>query len=307
MDVNYTLQHIIGSGSFGYVFLAIDQNNKKYAIKRIIKVGKQLSREVEILQEIKNCKFCVKMIECFYTETENKFIQNIVFEYLELDLYKLINTQKSLSQRIPIQKIKSLSYQIFSGLAWIHKKNLVHRDLKPENLLLNKNNEIKICDFGSSKFLDEDGKNSPYVVSQYYRAPELFFCMTNYTSKIDIWAAGCILAEMVILKPLFMGNNDGDQIFCIMKILGSPGFNDKNYLIEHAPFIKPILEAIPDFERDREVIEGWGGFLEGQEDRESFLDLVERIFVFNPCKRLSAEEVLKHEFFDSVRAEFEDG
>lgn len=303
-DADYTLLNEIGSGSFGYVFLAIDKNGKKYAIKRIIKVGRQLSREVEILQDIKNCPYCVKMIECFYTETENKFIQNIVFEYLEYDLYKLIKHHKNISQKISIKQIKSLSYQLFLGLDWINKKNLVHRDLKPENLLLSKNGEIKICDFGSSKFLDINGKNSPYVVTQYYRAPELFFCMTNYTQKIDIWAAACILGELIILKPLFKGNNDGDQIFTIMKILGAPSFNDKNYFLEHAPFIKNILDDIPDFERNNGLIESWVNYLDDVEDRKDFLDLFNNLFVYNPCKRFSAEEVIQHKFFDSVRDNF---
>ncbi len=96
-------------------------------------------------------------------------------------------------------------YQLLNGLAWIHSKKVAHRDLKPENVLLSKNGVVKICDFGSSKVIDEKGKNTPYIVSRYYRAPELIMCITKYSVEIDIWAAGCILAELFLLTPVFKG------------------------------------------------------------------------------------------------------
>ena len=91
----------------------------------------------------------------------------------------------------------------------MHKKKVVHRDLKPENVLL-KNDEVKICDFGSSKVLDQDDfKNTPYVVSRYYRAPELILACTKYSDSIDIWAVGCILFELVTRTPMFPGDSEG--------------------------------------------------------------------------------------------------
>ena len=92
-----------------------------------------------------------------------------------------------------------------NGLKNIHKYNIGHRDLKPENVLLSEKGEVKICDFGSSKVIDPDGKNTPYIVSRYYRAPELILCLTKYSTAIDMWAAGCILAELYTLMPFFKG------------------------------------------------------------------------------------------------------
>jgi serine/threonine protein kinase len=96
------------------------------------------------------------------------------------------------------------------GLQYIHSKGIAHRDLKPENVLVSKEDKVKICDFGSSKALDVNGKNTPYIVSRYYRAPELILCVTKYTAAIDIWATGCILAELITREPIFQGKSEGD-------------------------------------------------------------------------------------------------
>ena len=85
-------------------------------------------------------------------------------------------------------------YQLLKGLEWIHEKHIAHRDLKPENILFSKSGKLKICDFGSSKVIDSNGKNTPYIVSRYYRAPELILSITKYGTEIDIWSVGCILA-----------------------------------------------------------------------------------------------------------------
>mmetsp|Transcript_23617 Transcript_23617/g.18066 ORF Transcript_23617/g.18066 Transcript_23617/m.18066 type:complete len:95 (+) Transcript_23617:212-496(+) len=91
----------------------------------------------------------------------------------------------------------------------MHRKKVIHRDLKPENILL-KDGDVRICDFGSSKVLDENvSKNTPYVVSRYYRAPELILACRNYTDRIDIWSVGCIIFELVTRMPMFPGDSEG--------------------------------------------------------------------------------------------------
>ena len=109
----------------------------------------------------------------------------------------------------------------------MHQNKIAHRDLKPENILLSKSGKIKICDFGHSKILDQNGKNTPFVVSRVYRAPELLLCITKYTTAIDIWSVGCILAELFILKPVFDGNTEGNQLFKIFRYLGSLSPHEK--------------------------------------------------------------------------------
>lgn len=94
-------------------------------------------------------------------------------------------------------------------MAYVHKQHICHRDLKPENILRNEQGVVKICDFGSAKFMTADGLNTPYIVSRYYRAPELTLSCSDYGNKIDVWAIGCIFAEFMIKRPLFPGKTEG--------------------------------------------------------------------------------------------------
>ena len=107
-----------------------------------------------------------------------------------------------------MNEIKSYMKQILQGMAHVHAKKIVHRDLKPENILKNEQGVVKICDFGSAKILQHT-LNTPYIVSRYYRAPELILACSDYNEKIDVWAIGCIFAEFMTLKPLFPGRTEG--------------------------------------------------------------------------------------------------
>lgn len=106
-------------------------------------------------------------------------------------------------------------------MAFVHKQKICHRDLKPENILMNEEGIVKICDFGSAKLLNES-LNTPYIVSRYYRAPELILACSDYSEKIDIWAIGCIFAEFLTLRPLFPGKTEGSQLIEQIAILGLP-------------------------------------------------------------------------------------
>ena len=107
-------------------------------------------------------------------------------------------------------------------MKYVHLQGICHRDLKPENILVSEQGVIKICDFGSAKILNDDSKNTPYIVSRYYRAPELILALSDYTNKIDVWAIGCIIAELITLRPLFPGKTEGSQIIEQIAILGMP-------------------------------------------------------------------------------------
>lgn len=128
------------------------------------------------------------MLDIYYSKTDDgKRIQNIVFEYCSQDLEEVIKKAKEEAQPIPIAEIKDYMRQILTGMAYVHSQGICHRDLKPENILKTEDGVVKICDFGSAKFMTKNGLNTPYIVSRYYRAPELILACSDYTNKIDIW------------------------------------------------------------------------------------------------------------------------
>lgn len=128
------------------------------------------------------------MLDIYYSKSDDgKNIQNIVFEYCSQNLEDVIQKAKEEHRPIPMSEIKNVMQQILTGMAYVHKAGICHRDLKPENILRNEEGIVKICDFGSAKFLTVDGLNTPYIVSRYYRAPELTLSCSDYTNKIDVW------------------------------------------------------------------------------------------------------------------------
>lgn len=140
-------------------------------------------------------------------------------------------------------------YQLLTGVREMHEKKIAHRDLKPENILINQKGEIKICDFGCSKIIDPKGKNTPYVMSQYYRAPELIMAITKYSVAIDMWSVGCIMAELALGEPFFVGANEGDQLFAILKVMGSFSEEEEKVLKERVPFDAQLFTSLKGFKR----------------------------------------------------------
>jgi len=192
------------------------------ALKRTTKAGEYVSREYEVLEMLKECENCVRVLDIFYTKSDNgKMAQNLVFEYCTDNLESMIQAEKKVGSFFEMSKIRSMVSQILTGLVFVHDKGIVHRDLKPENILITKDEVIKICDFGSAKVIDSSGKNTPYIVSRFYRAPELILGVSTYDSKIDIWATGCIFAELITQRPIFPGKTEGSQLLEQMAILGS--------------------------------------------------------------------------------------
>ena len=297
-----------GTGSYGYVIEAHDRKKDiRVAIKRTHKVGSKLSREYEILSEIRECPYVVKLLEVFYsTNDDGKVIQNLVFEFVPKGLENFMEDFKLKKKHIPLKKIKEISKQILIGLKYCHNKNIVHRDLKPDNILMTEDEQIKICDFGSSKNIErkkdkrKDCKSTPYVVTRYYRAPELFFGKINYDSKIDIFSCGCIIAELFTLSPLFPGLNEGLQIFEYINILGMP---DENYLREFN-LNKNILETIKALENIepytlQEILNPNNYY--DKKDIDEVCDLLYNMLKWNYNERFTAEQCLKHSFFKNVQ------
>ena len=293
---------IIGSGSFGFVFEAIDNDTKQtVAVKRTQKAGEYVSREYEVLNELKKCKNVVKMLEIYYSkDSQKKTAQNLVFEYCSQNLEEIIQQKKQEGGRIEMKEIKDYMRQILTGMKDVHEKGIAHRDLKPENILKNEEGVIKICDFGSAKVL-HDKLNTPYIVSRYYRAPELILACSDYTNMIDIWAIGCIFAEFMTLRPLFPGKTEGSQFIEQVAVLGLPKEEVlrkiSSQITQNTIDLVHSLDDIPP--RKIEELLPFKDY--HPSDVKEAADLLSKMLRWIPSERITCKEALKHPFFGKKR------
>lgn len=214
----------------------------------------------------------------------------IVQELMETDLHRIIHSRQTLS----IDHIQYFIYQILRGLKFIHSSNVLHRDLKPSNLLLNSNCDLKICDFGLARAVeDEMGDITEYVVTRWYRAPEIMLVCQEYTKAIDVWSVGCIFAELLARAPLFPGEDYIAQLRLICNKLGRPEDEDLDFITserakrfivslpQQAP--KPLASIFPEHSEETEA-----------------LDLLQKMLEFHPDRRISIEKALEHPFLLSL-------
>jgi serine/threonine protein kinase len=173
-------------------------------------------REVKCLRKL-NHPSLIKLKEVVKLQDE----LNLIFEYFDQNVYQFYMSFREKKQFIPEATIRAIVLQMVSGLAYMHKHGFFHRDLKPENIM-HHNGVIKIIDFGLAREIRSRPPFTDYVSTRWYRAPELLLRSTTYNSPIDIFAIGCIMAELYMLQPLFSGANELDQLNKIFAVLGTP-------------------------------------------------------------------------------------
>lgn len=176
-------------------------------------------------------------------------------------------------------------YQVLKCLKFMHSANLLHRDLKPSNLLLNSECHVKVADFGLARSLDtKEPDQTPiltdYVATRWYRAPEILLGSNKYTKGVDMWSLGCILAELLLGKPVFPGTSTLNQLDRVMEVIGRPTIDDIDSI--DCPLAQTMLESLPPTKpkRLRDI------FPTASDDS---LDLLKSLLHFNPLKRLTAE------------------
>ncbi|XP_054847221.1 serine/threonine-protein kinase ICK [Eublepharis macularius] len=220
----YTTIKQLGDGTYGSVLLGRSiESGELLAIKRMKRKFYSWEecmnlREVKSLKKLKHVNV-VKLKEVI-RENDNLYF---VFEYMKENLYQLMKERDKL---FPEFTVRNIMYQILQGLAYIHKHGFFHRDLKPENLLCMGPELVKIADFGLAREIRSRPPYTDYVSTRWYRAPEVLLRSTKYNSPIDIWAVGCIMAEVYTLRPLFPGSSEIDTLFKICQVLGTPKKND---------------------------------------------------------------------------------
>ena len=293
----YTALSILGKGTFGVVYRAKEEKSDDFiAIKRVFQDKKYKNRELDILKEL-NHPNIISLKHFFYTKVENgqngpEIYLNCVMDYFPQTLARILSTNFQSRKQLEPFIAKLYAYQMLSSLKYLHSKNIAHRDIKPQNILVNpKNNKIKLCDFGSAKKIEQGQKSIAYICSRFYRAPELIFGATDYTCQIDVWSMGCVITELVLGRPLFPGATTSDQLVEIIRILGTPTKDDICSMNPHFKDHKfPEIKPVP-FEK----------ILKNRIIPEYFLDLISKLLVYNPTKRLTAEKALEHPYFDEIR------
>jgi cyclin-dependent kinase 8/11 len=296
-----------GASSSGGDLVAV----KKFkSFKSMDGISPTAIREIKLLRELRN-RYIVDLVDVMLDEQDKALY--LVFDYAEHDLLEMIRWHHSRNnaQPMPMQTVKSLLYQILMGINYLHMNWIIHRDLKPSNILVtgldklpNERGCVKIADFGLARLFQSPLRPmsdvDAVVVTIWYRAPELLLGAKHYTKSIDLWAIGCIFAELITSKPLFQGVEkerkgddrnpfQADQVDKIFRILGKPkveswpgvtelpNWSEAQNWQDYPNILGTKIQSLP---------EGSAGF-----------DLLARLLEYNPANRITASQALQHDFF----------
>jgi len=216
----------------------------------------------------------------------------IVTDLMETDLHKVIYSRQPLSN----DHSQYFLYQMLCALKYLHSTSVLHRDLKPSNILLNANCDLKLCDFGLSRGLngEQEGDNNltEYVVTRWYRAPEIMLSCQEYSKAIDVWSLGCIFGEMLLRKPMFPGNDYIHQLKLITQFIGTPSSEDIWFVTNDKArrFMLGLPKASP-----TDLLKHFPGADTGA------CDLLRQMLVLDPSARITVDDALAHEYLAPVR------
>lgn len=333
MSENYRKGKFLGQGTWGEVYEAFCLNRNasneassedKVAIKRIKPIPNDRQhahlppglnftalREIKHMKRLKGSPYILELIDVFISQEQR--VLNLVLEFCEYDLEKIIQDKSIL---LETQHIKKYAKMILEGVHWCHAHFILHRDLKPANLLVGGDGNLKLADFGFARSFGSNEQLTSEVCTRWYRSPELLFGARAYGAAIDIWAFGCIFAELILRTALFKGeDNDISQLSKIFNVLGTPLTNADDLL--PADIImqdsnknnleKAVIRSISPNNRNRvwldaHILPNYVVFedcnpldmstLFHGSSGASNLALLERTLVLNPNRRISSEEVL---------------
>jgi glycogen synthase kinase 3 beta len=288
---SYSDVELLGAGAFGTVHSAKAPDGSLVAIKKVLQDPKYHTREPDIMKLLHH-KNCIGLRGSFKTPgtKPGEVYLNLVMDFFPSTLHQYATAFRRSRQFPPLYFVKLYSFQLFAGLSYLHDLGIAHRDIKPDNILINgETGELKICDFGSAKRLRPNEDSVSYFASRHYRAPELILGATRYTNAVDIWAAGCVIAEMVNAGcALFGGRTKTDQWPVIVKTLGPPLESDLTAYPKDA-----IGRAVGVQTRTLDAA------LPEHTPRD-LRDLLAEIFVYDPAKRPTAAQLMQHRYFDEL-------
>jgi cell division cycle 2-like len=296
----YERLNFIDEGTYGRVFRARDiASGDVYALKQVKIAGEREGfpitalREVSLLLATRHPNI-VHVREVVVGSTLDKIY--MVMEYAEHDLRSILERMRHPYSQ---SEVKSIVHQLLDGISYLHANWIIHRDLKTSNILLTNGGVVKVCDFGlARRYGDPSGPLTPHVTTLWYRAPEILLGDTKYTTAVDMWAVGCIFAELILRDALFAGRGELDQLSVICDVLGAPseavwpGYNalpNARRLALHGPARSELMTRM----RARAY--------ENRTPLTSMaLDLLSRLLVLDPARRIRAAEALQHPYFDEA-------
>ena len=297
IDSNFEILNPVGQGAYGLVVAARNKaapkgENSFLAIKKIEKAfehrifAKRTLRELRILRLLQH-ENIIGIQTLLLPKSREEFDDIYVcMELMETDLASIIKSSQTLS----CEHIKFFLYQILRGLKYIHSAGIVHRDLKPRNLLINSNCDLKICDFGLARpmhFKSTPKEMTSYVATRWYRPPELLLETKEYGPGIDMWSVGCILAEMIKRRPFLPGTDTTSQLELIFNMFGTPTEEDIAGVdqVKARQFLRFMRKK--EAKSLEKVFPGVDPLM---------LDLLKKMLTFNPKKRITVEEALRHPY-----------
>ncbi|OBT86924.1 CMGC/CDK/CDC2 protein kinase [Pseudogymnoascus sp. 03VT05] len=310
---NYQKLEKIGEGTYGVVYKARDllHGGRIVALKKIRLeaedegVPSTAIREISLLKEM-NDPNIVRLLNIVHADGHKLYL---VMEFLDLDLKKYMEALpisdggrgKALPEgsspdlgRLGLgdQMVKKFMSQLCEGIRYCHSHRVLHRDLKPQNLLIDRDGNLKLGDFGLARAFGVPLRTYTHeVVTLWYRAPEILLGGRQYSTGVDMWSVGCIFAEMCTRKPLFAGDSEIDEIFKIFRLLGTPTELDW-----------PGVTSFPDF---KSSFPKWGrdlnaNLIPGLDNLGQ--DLLENMLVYDPAGRISAKQACMHPYFEQGSA-----
>nr|CAB3229502.1 cyclin-dependent kinase-like 1 [Phallusia mammillata] len=287
----------IGEGSYGIVFKCRNRDTGQIvAIKKFVEseddplIKKIALREIRMLKQLKHNNL-VNLIEVF----RRKRKLHLVFEYCD---HTVLNELDKNVHGVPEQQVKRIVWQVLQAVNFCHQHNCIHRDVKPENILITKQGVIKLCDFGFARILTGPGDDyTDYVATRWYRAPELLVGDTQYGPPVDVWAVGCVFAELLCGQALWPGKSDVDQLYLIQRTLGDLIPRHKQ-IFSTNQFFHGLTIPEPD---TREPLEKRYPNTNAQA-----LHFMKACLHMDPSARSTCEELLEHSYFDSFREEIKE-
>ncbi|EAN85514.1 Mitogen-activated protein kinase 6 [Trypanosoma cruzi] len=289
----YEIQAQLGQGAYGIVWRASDRRTHQVvALKKIYDAfqnatdAQRTFREIMFLQALSHPNI-IKLLHV-HRATNDKDIY-LVFEYMETDLHVVIraNILEDIHKQFII-------YQLLKTLKYLHSAELLHRDMKPSNLLVNSDCSMKVADFGLARSilsLEKEQVARPaltdYIMTRWYRPPEILLGSTRYTKGVDMWAVGCILAELLLGRPIFPGRTTIKQLELIINVLGEP--TPEDIASTNSQFAEAMMKDI------RRTHTATFAELLPKASPDA-LDLVQKLMRFNPNERLTAEQALEHPY-----------